>query len=168
MMLGYDIRMEGKIKALFLHQAAPAGAAFFLFLVANIAVLLFAFIGLIIWDLEIPSRGDEGNLHAHTHSHIHRHNCLVCSLLSVSLQRCFTFIVYKPVFFFEIKFLLLCNQGQISQKNLVIVLCTSTFSIPQTCSRTIFILLKGDFLTLLPLVFIVLSCLKGSDYFIVT
>jgi len=31
-MLGYDIRMEGEIKALFLHQAAPAGAAFFSFL----------------------------------------------------------------------------------------------------------------------------------------
>lgn len=66
MMLGYDIRMEGEIKALFLHQAAPAGAALFLFLVAKIAVLLFAFIGLIFWDLEIPSRA--GNLHAHTRS----------------------------------------------------------------------------------------------------
>lgn len=42
MMLGYDIRMEGDIKALLLYQAAPAGAALFLFFVARIAVLLFA------------------------------------------------------------------------------------------------------------------------------
>lgn len=92
-MLGYDIRMEGEIKALFLHQAAPAGAAFSLFLVAKIAVLLFAFIGLIFWDLEIPSRGEQGNLHAHTY----RHTCPVCSLLSVFLQRYFIFIVYNSL-----------------------------------------------------------------------
>lgn len=42
MMLGCDIRMEAEIKALFLNQAAPAGAALFLFLVTKIAALLFA------------------------------------------------------------------------------------------------------------------------------
>lgn len=110
-MLGY-IRMEGEIKALFLHQAAFAEVAFFLFLVAKIAVLLFACIGLIFWDLEIPSRGEKSNLHAHTH----RHTCLLCSSLSVCLQRYFVFIVYKSLVVYS-KFLLIYNPRYISQKN---------------------------------------------------
>lgn len=136
MMLGYDIRMEGEIKALFLHQAAPAGAALFLFLVAKIAVLLFAFIGLIFWDLEIPSRA--GNLHAHTRSPdpppTQAHTSHVCSLLPIFLQTYFNFIVYNSLIVYSKYFFLpMYNPGQISQKNLLyciaILLYTSTFSI---------------------------------------
>lgn len=110
MMLGYDIRMEGEIKALFLHQAAPAGAALFLFLVAKIAVLLFAFIGLIFWDLEIPSRA--GNLHAHTRSPdpppTQAHTSHVCSLLPIFLQTYFNFIVYNSLIVYSKYFFYLC------------------------------------------------------------
>lgn len=81
MMLGYDIRMEGEIKALFLHQAAPAGAAFFSFLIAEIAVLLFLFIGLIFWDLKIASKGEDCNLHVHTHT-----THLSCVLIAIYIS----------------------------------------------------------------------------------
>lgn len=67
MMLGYDMRMEGEIKALFLHQAAPAGAALFLFLVAKIAVLLFA---LWVSSFGIWKSLLEQATCTHTHTHI--------------------------------------------------------------------------------------------------
>lgn len=112
-MLGYDIRMEGEIKALFLHQAASAEAAFFLFLVAKIAVLLFACIGIIFWDLEIPSRGRKEQPAC---TRIHGQTCLLFSSLSVCLQRYFVFIVYKSLVVYS-KFLLIFNPRHISQKN---------------------------------------------------
>lgn len=113
-MLGYDIRMEGEIKALFLHQAALAGAAFSLFLVAKIAVLLFAFIGLVFWDLKIPSRGEEDNLYVPPTP-----PPLPCVLIAVYISADIFYLHCLQVTgcLFKIKFLLIFNPGHISQKN---------------------------------------------------
>lgn len=59
--------MEGEIKALFLHQAASAGAALFLFLVAKIAVVLFV---LLVSSFRICKSLLGQAICTHTHSHV--------------------------------------------------------------------------------------------------
>lgn len=74
---------------------------FFLFLVAKIAAVLFAFIGLIFWDLEIPPSAEEGNLHSHTQTHVS------CVLIAVYISAEILYLHFLQVtdFLFKIKFL---------------------------------------------------------------
>lgn len=87
MMLGYDIRMEGEIKALFLHQAAPAGAALFLFLVAEIAVLLFALLvsSFGIWK-SLLGEATCTHTHIHTHPNLPTHQSCVLITAYISAE----------------------------------------------------------------------------------